>query len=295
MSSDFMVRSGLTSLDAAKIAKRTTIAYLLVSLASTAALRIVSNGFSGFFKKQGLVTLSVSIVLLCATAALIYWLVRKAVNRVISSFDEVIGVQRGILQQLAMAAKFRDGATSTHTMRVGLYAEVIATEMGIDSAYAKLLREAAELHDIGKLGVPDSVLLKNGKLDRDEREQMQRHVLIGAELLSTANSPTMNLAKTIVVAHHERWDGRGYPHGLACEQIPLEARIVSVADVFDALTSKRSYKNAWSINDAVAEIRKHSGTQFDPTVVDAFLRALPKMRYLVTFADREPPDAQKSA
>jgi putative nucleotidyltransferase with HDIG domain len=175
------------------------------------------------------------------------------------------------LQRLALAAEYRDDDTSQHTERVGATAAQIASELGLDSEQVELVREAAPLHDVGKLAIPDTILLKPGRLTQAEYEVMKTHAMLGARLLSGSSSPVLQMGAVIAASHHERWDGAGYPAGLAGEAIPLVGRIVAVADVFDALTHDRPYKSLWPVEQAIAELRRGAGSQFDPRVVDAFL------------------------
>jgi response regulator RpfG family c-di-GMP phosphodiesterase len=175
------------------------------------------------------------------------------------------------LQLLAVASEFRDDETAQHTERIGELAAEIGTRIGLSEESVVLLREAAPLHDIGKLAIPDSVLLKPGRLGDEEQELMQTHTTLGARLLFGSRSPALQLAGVVAESHHERWDGHGYPLGLIGSDIPLVGRIVAVADVFDALTHERPYKPAWPVEQAVALIRSSAGTQFDPRVVEAFL------------------------
>jgi putative two-component system response regulator len=175
------------------------------------------------------------------------------------------------LQRLALAAEYRDDDTFRHTERVGAAAADIGMALGLCAAETRLLGEAAPLHDVGKLAISDAILLKPGSLTTAEYETMKTHTTLGARLLSGSNSPVLQAATVIAASHHERWDGTGYPAGLAGEAIPLEGRVTAVADVFDALTHDRPYKSAWTNEQAIAEIRRTSGTQFDPRVVDAFL------------------------
>ncbi len=184
---------------------------------------------------------------------------------------ELEGARLETLQRLALAAEYRDDGTSEHTERVGDTSAKIAGQLGLDPNQIKVLREAAPLHDVGKLAIPDRILLKPGRLTEREREIMQTHAERGARLLSSSNSVTLQMAETIALSHHERWDGAGYPAGLAGQTIPLVSRVVAVADVFDALTHPRPYKPAWPLKEAIAEIRRVAGSQFDPHVVNAFL------------------------
>lgn len=173
--------------------------------------------------------------------------------------------------RLARAAEHRDDDTGQHTQRVGLTSSLIAQAIKLAPEATALLSRSAPLHDVGKIGVPDSILRKPGKLTAEERLVMQTHCQLGANLLSGGRSALLRMAERVAISHHEHWNGGGYPrqeHGTA---IPVEGRIVAVADVFDALTHDRPYKEAWSIDDALAEISAQRGRQFDPDVVDAFL------------------------
>src|SRR4051794_24680115 len=175
-----------------------------------------------------------------------------------------------LLRRLARAAEFRDDETAQHTERVGLLAHDLGGLLGVPEEPLELLRLAAPLHDVGKIGVADSVLYKRGPLDPEEWIAMQWHTHIGAQLLADSSSPVLQVGEEIALSHHERWDGSGYPFGLSGEEIPRCGRIVAVADVFDALTHDRPYKAAWSEEEAEAHIVGQSGSQFDPTVVEAF-------------------------
>jgi PAS domain S-box-containing protein len=178
------------------------------------------------------------------------------------------------LQLLAVAGEYRDDETSQHTERVGSMSAEIGRRMGLSEESVALLRDAAPLHDIGKLAIPDRILLKPGRLGAEEQEIMQTHTTLGARLLFGSRSPALQLAGDVAESHHERWDGNGYPKGLIGSDIPLVGRIVAVADVFDALTHERPYKPAWPFEQAIAMIRSSSGTQFDPRVVEAFLQVI---------------------
>ena len=175
------------------------------------------------------------------------------------------------MQRLAIAAEYRDDDTHEHTERVGRTAARIAKQLGFSREDVDLIRRAAPLHDIGKVGIPDSVLLKAGPLTPEEFEAMKEHVEIGAKILAHGRFPVLHVAKTIALAHHERWDGTGYPFDLRGEAIPMVGRIAAVADVFDALTHARPYKRAWSVKAAVDEIEGNAGKHFDPKVVEAFM------------------------
>lgn len=176
-----------------------------------------------------------------------------------------------MLFRLARAAEFRDDNTGNHQHRVGSTTALIAERLGLPADQVETLRLAALLHDIGKIGIPDAVLLKPGKLTPDEFHLMQQHTTIGAAILTGSRYPVLIAAEEIALTHHEHWDGQGYPHGLAGEAIPLAGRIVAVADVFDALTHERSYKEAWPVTRAANEITRMSGLHLDPNVVRVFL------------------------
>lgn len=174
------------------------------------------------------------------------------------------------LRCLALAAEYRDDQTYEHTQRVGRTSGLLAEQLGLDAAYVALVRHAAPLHDVGKVGIPDSILLKSGKLTSAEFDIVRAHAAAGARILGGSSSEILKLAEQIALSHHEWWDGSGYPHGLTGEAIPLSGRIVAVADVFDALTHERPYKHAWTVADSVQEMRRLTGIQFDPHVIDAF-------------------------
>jgi putative two-component system response regulator len=175
-----------------------------------------------------------------------------------------------ILERLAVASEYRDDDTGEHSQRIGRTSSLIAQAMGLSEETVRLIRFAAPLHDIGKIGVPDQILLKPGKLTDQEFAVMRNHVNIGAFILSRSSSPILRMGQEIARTHHEWWDGSGYAAGLSGEDIPVSGRIVAVADVFDALVQERPYKSAWPIPQAVEEIHRLAGTQFDPHVVEAF-------------------------
>jgi putative two-component system response regulator len=175
-----------------------------------------------------------------------------------------------ILARLAVAAEYRDDDTQQHAWRIGRSCGLLAGAIGLDNWQVELIRRAAPLHDIGKIGIPDSILLKPGRLTAEEFESIKTHTTIGAQILSGSQSALLVLAERIALSHHERWEGGGYPHGASGDEIPLAARIVALADVFDALTHARPYKKAWSVQDAVVEILDQRGRQFDPALIDAF-------------------------
>ena len=183
--------------------------------------------------------------------------------------------QFDMLARLAAVAEFRDDDTGQHTRRVGDLAVAIAERLGLPAAQLELMRLAAPLHDVGKIAIPDAVLGKPGKLTAAEFDEMKTHTTVGAQMLAGSGFSLLELAKEIALTHHERWDGSGYPAGLAGEAIPIAGRIVAVADVFDALTHERPYKTAWTTTEALAEMADQAGRHFDPAVVEAFLSLEP--------------------
>lgn len=182
--------------------------------------------------------------------------------------------QLEMLVRLARAAEYRDDDTGEHTWRVAQTAGAVARRLGLGPVRVEMLMRAARLHDVGKITIPDAILLKPGDLTEEEFRVVRGHAKAGAELLSGSRSPTIRLAEVIALNHHERWDGKGYPNGLSGEAIPLEARIVAVADAFDAISRNRVHRRGLSLPDAIAEIARNAGTQFDPMVVEAFMRAV---------------------
>jgi HD superfamily phosphodiesterase len=192
-------------------------------------------------------------------------------------YEELKKAQEEIVMRLSIAAEFRDRTTYNHLIRMSLYSYLIAKEMGFDEEWCEKLKLAAPMHDIGKLGIKDTILLKPAKLTDEEFEEMKKHTIYGYEILKDSTIDILKMASNIALCHHEKYDGTGYPRGLKGEEIPIEARIVAVADVFDALTSRRPYKEPYEIDRAVEIIEKDSGKHFDPKVVQAFKRALPEM------------------
>lgn len=183
-----------------------------------------------------------------------------------------------VVQRLGMAAEYRDEETGNHILRMSHICALLARSMGWSESKCDLILNASPMHDIGKIGIPDAILLKPGKLDPAEWEIMKSHVTIGAKLLESNNeSELLNMARDIALTHHEKWDGSGYPNGLIGEQIPQAGRIAAIADVFDALTSERPYKKAWDVEDANDLIRQNSGKHFDPQIVEVFFKELPNI------------------
>ena len=193
-------------------------------------------------------------------------------RKVIARTRQLEASQIEVLERLAAAVEFRDDDTGQHTRRVGHIASELARARGLSLAEQALVRRAAPLHDVGKVAVPDSILLKPDRLTPEERAVMQRHTVTGARILARGQSPVIRMAETIAMSHHERWDGSGYPHGLAGEAIPIAARLTSVADIFDALSHDRPYRRAWPRERVLAELERESGVGLDPRIVAACLR-----------------------
>jgi putative two-component system response regulator len=183
-----------------------------------------------------------------------------------------------IIRRLSVAAEYKDNETGLHIVRMSGYCRALAQAAGLDEEAADLIHSAAPMHDVGKIGIPDHILTKPAKLDPDEWEIMKTHTTIGAKIIGEHDNRLMVMARRIALTHHERWDGTGYPMGLAGEDIPLEGRIVALADVFDALTSRRPYKEAWPEKEACAHILEQRGKHFDPELTDLFLGNLETLR-----------------
>lgn len=192
--------------------------------------------------------------------------------------DELQKTRLEVIQRLGRAAEYKDNETGLHVIRMSHFAHIIAHEIGMDAQWADDLLHAAPMHDIGKIGTPDHILLKPGKLTDDEFAEMKKHPLIGAQILGDSHSRLMKMAHDVALYHHEKWDGSGYPYGLSGEAIPLEARIVALADVFDALCSARPYKPAWPLDKVLDLLREQQGKHFEPRLVEALLRRLPDLQ-----------------
>jgi putative two-component system response regulator len=182
-----------------------------------------------------------------------------------------------VIQRLGCAAEFKDNETGLHVIRMSWYSRFLAEQIQANDDWVELLYNAAPMHDIGKIAIPDRVLLKPGKLDKEEWTIMQTHVQSGVEILGEHDSELMKMAREIALYHHEKYDGSGYPNGVSGENIPLSARIVAIADVFDALTSVRPYKAAWPVEKAIALIEEEAGVHFDPALVPEFIKCLPRV------------------
>ncbi|MDX5373058.1 MAG: response regulator [Pseudomonadaceae bacterium] len=189
--------------------------------------------------------------------------------------DELRQTRLQIVQRLGLASEYKDNETGLHVIRMSHYTHILARAAGYSEQDADDLLNAAPMHDVGKIGIPDAILQKNGKLDEAEWQVMRQHAQIGAEIIGEHPSGLLRMARSIALTHHEKWDGSGYPNGLKGEEIPLEGRIVAIADVFDALTSVRPYKPAWPLEEALEFLRRESGRHFDPALVELFLGQLP--------------------
>jgi cyclic di-GMP phosphodiesterase len=229
-------------------------------------------------------------------------------ERVTARTHELATAQLELIHCLALAAEYRDNDTGRHVVRVGRYAGIIARQLNLDPRFAQLIEHAAPLHDVGKIGIPDAILLKPGKLEPEEFEFMKRHsgfgkrifermpneersalhshAETGAKIMSVSGSPILKVAAKIALTHHEKWDGSGYPLGLAGEDIPIEGRVTAVADVFDALSTKRPYKDPFPLAKCFAILEEGRGAHFDPEVLDAFLESKEDIvRIQIEYAD----------
>jgi putative two-component system response regulator len=199
---------------------------------------------------------------------------KQALERVAASERKAHEAQLDTIRRLALAAEYRDKDTSAHIQRVSHYCVLLGERLRLSPEELKVLEYASNMHDVGKIGIPDAVLLSTQKLTVEERQIMEFHTLLGARILHNSTSPLLQMGEVIALAHHEKWDGSGYPHGLAGEEIPLYARICAIADVFDALTTKRPYKDAFSNEEAIRIMREGRGKHFDPQLLDLFLDSM---------------------
>ena len=192
------------------------------------------------------------------------------------------------MRHLGRAAEYRDNETGLHIIRMSKIAAMLAKEAGMSEYKCDLLLNASPMHDIGKIGIPDNILLKPGKLEADEWGVMQTHAKIGSDILSGDDSDLMKMAHDVALTHHEKYNGKGYPNNLQGEEIPIVGRITAIADVFDALTSERPYKKAWSVEKAMDLIKRESGQHFDPQLVKLFIKILPEV--LLIMKEYSEPD-----
>jgi len=182
-----------------------------------------------------------------------------------------------MIRRLGQASEYRDNETGMHIFRMSIACKMLSIALELGDKFSQSMLEASPLHDLGKIGIPDKILLKEAPLDEDEWQIMKTHTTIGADLLAHHRSDIMNLSQSIALNHHEKWNGSGYPNGLAGSSIPIEARIASICDVFDALTSERPYKKAWPVKDVISYIKDNSAKQFDPKIVDKFITIIPEV------------------
>lgn len=204
-------------------------------------------------------------------------LARVKTHLALVNYEELRATRLSIVQRLGRAAEYKDNETGLHVIRMSHFARLIALAAGYSREWADNLLNTAPMHDVGKIGIPDAILQHPGALDEAQWEVMRQHTLIGAEIIGDDGSAFLRMAREIALNHHEKWNGSGYPHGIAGEAIPVSARIVAIADVFDALTSRRPYKEPWSVSEALDLIRRERGEHFDPELVDAFERCLPEI------------------
>lgn len=200
---------------------------------------------------------------------------RRLEDKVQERTKELQAIQIELIYRLVRAVEFRDYRTSGHIMRMSMYTYELGKAAGLAEKDCKLLLHASTLHDIGKIGIPDEILLKPGRLKREEWEKMKTHTVKGAQILAGSSSEMIKMAEQIALTHHEKWDGSGYPRGLKGEEIPLVGRITAICDVFDALISARPYKEAWPLEEVIAELKKGCGTFFDPALTEVFLKIMP--------------------
>ncbi|MDX1495318.1 MAG: response regulator [Longimicrobiales bacterium] len=197
---------------------------------------------------------------------------RHALEEVTRAQREIQAGHLDTIRRLTLAAEYKDHDTAGHIERIGRYSQIVGTAMHLQPGTIDLLLHAAPMHDVGKLGIPDSILLKPGPLDEEERAIMNTHTTIGGQILAGSTSPVIQMGERVALTHHEKWDGTGYPNGLVGEDIPIEARICSVVDFFDALTMDRPYRKAVPTDEVVEMIVSESGKSFDPAIVDVFLK-----------------------
>ena len=213
-------------------------------------------------------------------------LVQEQTEYLIDKAKELEKTRLEIIRRLGRAAEYRDNETGMHVIRLSHYTRLLAKRMGLTDYEADQIMYASMMHDVGKIGTPDHILLKPGKLTEEEFNIIKKHPQIGAEIIGEHQSEILKLSRTVALTHHEKWNGRGYPHGLKGEEIPLEGRITAIADIFDALTSTRPYKKAWTVDDSLALIEKEAGEALDPTLVPLFIELRPEVEKIIqTFHD----------
>ncbi|MGM0575055.1 MAG: HD domain-containing phosphohydrolase [Myxococcota bacterium] len=203
---------------------------------------------------------------------------RQALRRVEAAEQRVSLAHEETVRRLGAAAEFRDPETGEHLERMSRYSALLAREVGLPPERCEQIRRAAPMHDVGKIGIPDEILLKPGRLTAEEYEAMKQHTVLGHRILTGSDAPLLELGAVIALTHHERWDGGGYPHGLEGSEIPIEGRLTAIADVFDALTSRRVYKDAFSIEKSLGILREGRGEHFDPDLVDLFFGVIDEVQ-----------------
>jgi len=208
--------------------------------------------------------------------------VKKAYSQLRKAYSEIKDSYNEMIFRFALAAEYKDESTGIHLVKIADYSTEIAHELKLSKADVECLRYASPMHDVGKLIIPDAILKKEGGLTPEEREIMKTHTVLGADIFKNARSPLLKAARVISLTHHERYDGTGYPNGLRGRGIPLFGRIVAVADVFDALVSKRPYKEPYDFGEAIKLIVEASGTQFDPDIIKAFIKRKDKIKEIWT-------------
>jgi len=208
---------------------------------------------------------------------------------------ELEDTRREVIHRLGRAAEYRDNETGNHVIRMSRFASLLAKALGCSTSHYELIQIASPMHDVGKIGIPDRILLKPGKLNSEEWEIMMTHVDKGVEILENNDSELIRMARLIAAHHHEKWDGSGYPRGLQGEAISLEGRIVALCDVFDALTSDRPYKKAWPVEEALNLIREQKGKHFEPRLVDIFLNIIPEIMAVKEEFSDSPEDLARQA
>lgn len=220
---------------------------------------------------------------------------RQLSEKVEQSLSVILQRERDTLHHLARAGEYRDSDTGNHIIRIAKYSRVLAETLDLSAEMCEVIEHASPMHDVGKIGIPDNILLKPDKLTEHELRIMRQHTLMGHKILSGSKSKYMTMGATIALHHHEKFDGTGYPYGLSGVDIPIEARIVAVADVFDALTTVRPYKGAWSFEDALQHLSDGRNQHFDPEVIDAFEESLTKIRTIYQNLQDAIPDDKASA
>lgn len=251
----------------------------IIFLSGTGELEKIQEALSGYTADYIMKPADNTDLLLRINAALMSSEKRRkdSEKAILEATKELREIKLEIINRLTKAAELRDPETGMHILRVGYMSGEIALACGLDAKFCDLLVFAAPMHDVGKVGIPDQILLKPGKLDKEEFGIIKSHTLIGSYILSGSKHQLIQMAETIAISHHEKWDGSGYPTGLSGTSIPIEGRITAIADVFDALTSDRPYKLAWPVEKAFQEIQDQAGIQFDPDLVDCFFQIKDKV------------------